>query len=71
MNELAILWEQLAIGNRQFDGAFRPKQLSAISTQLNPFTAKDAKDAKEAGVLNSRSLCDLCVRCGQVSLAEC
>jgi hypothetical protein len=36
MNELAILWEQLAIGNQQFDGAFRPmvsgqRQQSAFS----------------------------------------
>jgi hypothetical protein len=32
-----------------------------------PFAAKDAKDAKEAGILDFQSLCDLCVRCGQVS----
>jgi hypothetical protein len=71
MNEPAILWEQLAIGNGIERCISSQGQPSALSTQLNPFTAKDAKDAKEAGVLNSRSLCDRCVRCGGVSLAEC
>jgi hypothetical protein len=35
-------------------------QQSAISNQLNPFTAKDAKAVKEEGILDFRSLCELC-----------
>jgi hypothetical protein len=39
---------------------FVPGQQAAINNRLNPFTAKDAKDAKEeGGIQDSRSLCGL------------
>jgi hypothetical protein len=57
MNELAILWEQLAIGNQQFSCASRPmgsNQQSALSPRY--LTATDAKIAKGTKIENSFSL---------------
>jgi hypothetical protein len=59
MNEPAILWERLAIGNRQFDGAFHPmesvnKQQSAISTRQNKIAA-DSVDSRRSRRISRES----------------